>query len=690
MMKMPGMPTAMLSITQRALRPMSRDKIDTLLLLATCTLILAPLTQYLPLWTTLTCAILLLWRGWLTFRGNRMPPRWVLAPIAVLAMGGVYWTFKTLFGREVGVAMLALLLVLKLLEMQAKRDLFVVVFLSFFLMLTHFFYSQTIGTALLTIAAVILLLTAQLSFQYTGDAPPLKQRLALGSLIFALAAPLTLILFILFPRIQGPLWSLPGDAQTGRSGLSENMAPGNISKLALSSDIAFRAKFIGTAPPKSALYWRGPVLGNYDGRTWTPFQPKVNSNRLVASEFRGEPVRYQVTLEPSGQRWIFALELPQSAPQVIDNPTRLNADRQVMARRPISQRIRYDAVSYIDYKLQPNESAAVLQEWLALPPGFNPDTLAFAARLRNRSDSNTEMINAVLGFFREEKFSYTLEPPLLGQHAVDDFLFTTRAGFCEHYASAFVVLMRALGIPARVVTGYQGGEINDVDGFMTIRQSDAHAWAEVWLKNRGWIRIDPTAAVSPNRIERNLTSVIPPTVLGGLFTLDAGENSWLSTLQGIRQNWDAVTNAWNQGVLNYTSDRQKNFIQSLGFANADWSTLTALMFILGTAVMTVIAVPLIRNRPNIDPVDAIYLAFCRQMARHGIARAMHEGPRTYGVRLTATGFPLAPEKQAAAARFLKRYETVRYGMPRKEDAAKKAAASGAIISELKSLLSECR
>lgn len=688
-MKMPGMPTAALSFAQRAMRPMSRDKADTLLLLATCTLILAPLAGNLPSWATLTCTLLLLWRGWMTFRGNRIPPRWALVPIAVSSMAGVYWTYKTLLGREAGVAMLALLLALKLLEMRAKRDLFVVVFLSFFLILTHFFYSQTIGTALLTIISVIMLLSAQLSFQYTGAAPPLKQRLAFGALIFALAAPLTLVLFILFPRIQGPLWSLPGDAQSGRSGLSESMAPGNISKLALSGDIAFRAKFADTVPEKSKLYWRGPVLGNYDGRTWTPLQANPPSRRPGTAQFRGAPVRYQVTLEPNGQRWIFALELPQSAPQLADNPTRISGDRQIVARQPIDQRVRYDAVSYIDFTLQPNESAAVLQEWLTLPPGFNPNTLAFAARLSNRSASNMEMVTAVLKFFREEKFSYTLEPPPLGKNAVDDFLFTTRAGFCEHYASAFVVLMRAVGIPARVVTGYQGGEINPVDGFMTVRQSDAHAWAEVWLENRGWMRVDPTAVISPERIERNLTSVIPPTVLGGLITLDVGQNSWLTKLQGVRQNWDAVTNAWNQGVLNYTPDRQKSFIQSLGFDNADWSTLTALMFGLGGAVMAIIAVPLIRNRPKIDPVDAIYSAFCRQMARYGYARAIHEGPRAYRLRLTATNVQLGQDKQAAVARFLTFYEAVRYATPDTTVPANKTAAS-AIISELKSLLSECR
>ncbi|MDB5764148.1 MAG: hypothetical protein JWQ21_3143 [Herminiimonas sp.] len=688
-MTMPGMPTAIQSLIQRVMRPMSRDKADTLLLLCACTLVLTPHAGDLPWWTTSACVSLLLWRGWITFRGNRMPPRWVLLPMSVMAMAGVYWTYKTFFGREAGVAMLVMLLAFKLLEMHAKRDLFVVVFLSFFLILTNFFNSQTIGTAVMMIAAVIMILTAQLSFQYTGAAPPLRRRLALGSLIFTLAVPLTLVLFILFPRIQGPLWGLPGDAQTGRSGLSDSMAPGNIASLALSGDIAFRVKFIGPVPPRSKLYWRGPVLGNYDGRTWTPLQARINLNRQTVIRPRGVPTGYQVTLEPSGRRWLFALEMPQIAPRITDNPSRITSDLQIVTRQPINQRVRYDAASYIDFDLQPNESPDVLRSWLQLPPGYNPNTLAFAARLRSRYSNQMEMVNAVLKFFRDEKFSYTLEPPPLGQHAVDEFLFSTRAGFCEHYSSAFVVLMRALGIPARVVTGYQGGEINAVDGFMTIRQSDAHAWAEIWLENRGWLRIDPTAAIAPNRIEKNLTTVIPPTLLGGLVTLGSGQNTWLAQLQTLRQNWDAVNNAWNQWVLDYTPDKQKSFIRSLGFDNADWSTLTALMFGLGTLVMAIVAVPLIKNRPQIDPVEALYRILCRQMERRGCPRAIYEGPRAYRARLTAMNSPLEPDKRIAVARFLELYETIRYSNP-DAGGARSRLPSATAISQLKSLLSECR
>jgi transglutaminase-like putative cysteine protease len=683
MLPMLPLPAPLLAIKRRVTRPMSRDKADTLLLLATCVLVLAPHVGHLPAWVILAGASFLLWRAWVTFRGARMPPRWLLLPLAVLAMGAVYATHKTLLGREAGVSMLALLLTLKLLEMHIKRDLFVVLFLSFFLVLTSFFYSQTIGTALMTIVAVIAILTTQLSFQYTGVVPPLKQRLRLGAGILALAVPLTLVLFILFPRIQGPLWGLPSDAHAGRSGLSETMAPGNITDLALSDEIAFRVRFIDTPPPKSKLYWRAGVLGVYDGRTWLPLQYPQRSTPQAVVNQRGKPIRYQVTLEPNGRRWLFALEFPQTLPQLAGNPVSLGSEMQLLARRPINERLRYDAASQVEYELQPNENPIVLRQWLQLPSGFNPRTLEFAARLRRQQKNNGEIVNAALRFFREENFKYTLEPPALGTHVVDEFLFDARAGFCEHYAAAFVVLMRAAGIPARVVTGYQGGEMNAVDGFMTVRQSDAHAWAEVWLQNRGWIRVDPTAAVAPGRIEMNVTRVIPRPLLGGLINVDGSKSAWLAKVQALRQNWDAVTNAWNQWVLNYTPDRQESFIRSLGFSEVNWRTLTALMFAVGALVMAIVALPLVKNRPRRDPIEAVYQKLCRHMARHGCPRSIHEGPRAYGTRLTAPESPLKPEAKAAVARFLQFYESARYGAPGKAPAA-------AVVFKLKSLLAECR
>lgn len=688
-MKIPAASLAPLSALRRAAHPISRDKADTLLLIGACVAVLAPHFAFLPIWATMICVTLLGWRTWITFQGSRMPSHWVLLPIALMAMGAVFWTYKTFFGREAGVTMLALLLTFKLLEMRAKRDLFVVIFLSFFLMLATFFNSQSIFQAGMMLVAVVLMLTAQLSFQYTGKTPPLKRRLKLSALIVALAVPLTLVLFVLFPRIQGPLWGLPSDAHSARSGLSDNMTPGDIANLALSGDIAFRVKFIGAPPPKSDLYWRGPVFGSYDGRTWTALQTRMGFTGPVTITPRSDPVRYQVTLEPNGRRSLYALDLPLVAPRISNNPSRLAPDMQILTRLPIGQRIRYDAESYIDYELQPNVSNVILREWLELPRGYNPLTLELAAQLRSHLQSDVEAVNAILKYFRQENFSYTLEPPLLGKHSVDDFLFKTRAGFCEHYSSAFVVLMRALGIPARVVTGYQGGEINTVDGFMTVRQSDAHAWAEVWLENRGWTRVDPTAAVAPERIRQDLTGAIPSrTLLGGLVTLDTSPGALTNMIRGMRHNWDAVTNSWNQWVLNYTPDRQRSLIQSLGFDDVDWRTLTGLMLGLGIVAILMIALPLMRNRQKLDPIDRLYQTLSRRMAKYGCPPEIHEGPRAYASRLQTDDSPLTPSQRMAAARFLELYESIRYGAYDAGHTSNRTPS--APLSRLKLLLAECK
>ncbi|WP_151637018.1 transglutaminase TgpA family protein [Noviherbaspirillum aerium] len=668
--------------TGRSARPMSREKADTLLLIGTCVLVLLPHAAHLPAWIMPGCLLLLFWRGWLTFRGSRMPPRWLLLPIAIAAMAGVYWSHGTFFGRDAGVAMLSLLLTLKLLEMHAKRDLFIVLFLSFFLILASFFYSQSIGTALMTIAAVVAILTTQVSFQYTGIVPPLRKRLRVGVSILAMAAPLTLVLFLLFPRIQGPLWGMPGDAQgSGRTGLSDSMAPGNISKLALSDDVAFRVKFEGQAPMNPLLYWRGVVLSHFDGRTWTPLQAGQRSR--IHTVLEGEPLRYQITLEPHGRRWLFALEMPQALPQLADNTAALTQEVQMLASQPISDRLRYDIASHTTYRLQPDARAGYLQQWIDLPAGFNPRTLAYASQLSQSATSPEQIIDSVLKKFREDSYRYTLEPPALGKHVVDEFLFDTKAGFCEHYSGAFVVLMRAVGIPARVVTGYQGGEINPVDGYMTVRQSDAHAWAEVWLAQRGWVRIDPTAAVAPARVQQNLRSMMPQPVLGGLFSLDASRSTLLRNWLSLRQRLDAVSNGWNQWVLNYTPGKQKRFFESLGFPNVDWKTMTAVMMICGIAAMALVVLPLLMHQRKRDPVDILYDAFCRRMAQRGLQRLPHEGPRAFSTRLVAPESPLPPQTKAALARFLEVYETVRYGAPGPNARAHE-------LSLLKSLLAECR
>ncbi len=663
---------------ERVALQMSRDKADTLMLLGAALLVLAPHALHLPLWVNALCAMTLLWRGVITFRGTRMPPSLLLVPLSAAAMAGVYLTFKTILGREAGVAMLVLLVAFKMLEMHARRDLFVVIFLCFFLVLTNFFYSQSIGTALLMVLSVIALLTAQLSFQFTGAVPPLLQRVKMGARIFLLAAPLAAILFFLFPRIQGPLWGMPGDSAGGVSGLSGSMSPGNLSSLAQSDDPAFRVKFRGAAPPPVNLYWRGVVMGDFDGRTWSPVKRRerpASGNIHIA--VAGPALHYEVTLEPHNQRWLFALDLPRELPRLTNNGAQINSEMEVAATEIITQRVRYNTSSHLDYRLQPDETLDESTLWLALPRGYNPRTLEAGLALQREPDP-IKRVQQVLARFGSEKFSYTLEPPLLGEHSVDDFLFQTQLGFCEHYASAFVVLMRAADVPARVVTGYQGGEINPVDGFMTVRQSDAHAWAEVWLAGRGWIRVDPTAAVAPERIlGQRMRAALPNPVfslegLGGLMNIDLDRNSWLGQL---RFRIAAVNNGWNQWVLNYTPERQRGFMQSLQQALSNWHAPAALLAVIGLLFIA----RAIRLRGEKDPVDALYSALCQQLARLGLARAGDEGPNAYAQRIADAD--LAPARKHAAVNFLRLYSIHKYG---------KAASDSALVQTLKRLLASIR
>ncbi|HVL74925.1 MAG TPA: DUF3488 and transglutaminase-like domain-containing protein, partial [Noviherbaspirillum sp.] len=508
--------------------------------------------------------------------------------------------------------------------------------------------------------------------------PSLVRRLRTGAGIVLLALPLTAVLFVLFPRMQGPLWGLPADAHSARTGLSETMEPGNIARLARSEAIAFRARFAGAPPAQSELYWRGIVMGDYDGRTWRPLE--MGPSRPVWVDLRGAPLEYQVTLEPHGKRWLFALDLPRAVPALDENSVLATSDLQLIAAQPINTRVRYDAASHVDYLLQPNEPAAALERWLRLPAGFNPRTRELAARLRASAAGDAARVETVLRMFREQPFRYTLEPPRLGTHVVDEFLFDSRAGFCEHYAGAFVFLMREMGIPARVVTGYQGGEINPADGFMVVRQSDAHAWAEVWLRGRGWVRVDPTAAVAPERVEQNLASLIPPTAFGGLVTLDPSRSMIANQLLRLRHGWEAMNNSWNQWVLNYSPQRQRELLRRFGFSDPDWRTLGLLLGVclVLAAALTLLLMTLRQKRH--DPLEALYETLCRRMARRGMARLPHEGPRAYATRLVGADSSLNGQEKDAVARFLSTYEASRYGAPEHR----------APLAQLKTLLAQCR
>jgi transglutaminase-like putative cysteine protease len=617
---------------------------DVVWLAASMTLVIAPHALRAPWWLIALTLGLYAWRGLLTFNAAPLPSRWLLFAIAVIAMLGVRAEYGVFFGRAQGIVMLVLFSGLKLLEMRTHRDATVGVFLCYFLLVTNFLYSQSIPIAILMCAAIALVTTTLVGFNAPGRG--WRRDLRSAALLLAHAVPAALLLFVLFPRVQGPLWGLPQDANAGVSGLSETMTPGNVARLALSDAIALRAEFYGEPPPQPLRYWRGPVLWDFDGRTW-------HMGETVLADFpesRGgnDVYEYSVVLEPHDHKWLFALETVSRLPP----RARFTTDGQVLARRGVRRRLRYDITSVSDPVPRTTESAAMLARALRLPPESNPRAAALAASWRAETGDDARLLARAIAYLQNNRFAYTLEPPLMGGDAIDEFMFSAKAGFCEHFASAFVFLMRAAGVPARVVTGYQGGDLNPIDRIITVRQSDAHAWAEVFLRGRGWIRVDPTAAAVPGRVTSGIARALPEGA--GLPLMMRPQFQWLRSL---RYRWEVIAHKWNVWVLDYNPNRQRDLMAYLGMRDADWRKLTAVLFtLLGGFTILLLAWSL-RNLARRDPVQRAWLAFCRKLDAQGIRRAPSEGPRDFAER-AARRLPRAAGAIRAIAR---RYIALRYG-----------------------------
>jgi len=446
--------------------------------------------------------------------------------------------------------------------------------------------------------------------------------------------------------VQGPLWGLPQDAYSGMTGLSDTMTPGNLASLAQSDAMAFRAEFQGASPPSALRYWRGPVLWDFDGRTWS-----VGPNYLadfVAPHGGRQSYRYEVVIEPHNRYWLFALETVATLPE----GARMSYDGQLVSTSPVRERRRYELTSVIAPDGEMRDSEGTLRRALRLPQGSNPRASALAAQWRSESANDEQVVLRAIDFLRQGRYQYTLEPALLGTHSVDEFLFNTHEGFCEHFSSAFVFLMRSAGIPARVVTGYQGGELNPVDNIITVRQSDAHAWAEVFLRPRGWVRVDPTAAAVPGRVESGLARAVPQT--GALPLMMRPQLEWL---RGVRDRWEAVAHKWNVWVLGYNPERQRELMSLAGLRDADWRTLTAVLFSFLGAMTLILLAWSLRRMARPDPVQKAWRAFCQKLAKRGVERAANEGPRDYAAR-AARAIPAA---RVSILRIGALYIGLRYG-----------------------------
>jgi protein-glutamine gamma-glutamyltransferase len=606
-------------------------------------LVTVPHALRAPWWLTVLALCLFGWRFYCTLNRAPLPSRLLVLAVAFAGMLGIWLEYRTLFGRQSGVMLLMLFSGLKLLESRTHRDAAVAAFLAYFLIVTNFLYSQSIPTAA-AMAAGLVAITATL-VGFSAPQRPSRANLRTAGLLLAHALPAALALFLFFPRVEGPLWGMPRDAYTGLTGLSETMSPGNLSSLAQSDAIAFRVSFEGDTPPPAARYWRGPVLWDFDGRTWRTGQGLFA--RFAPPE--GEGVyRYSVVLEPHNHSWLFALE---SAARVPAN-ARMTFDGQLFARGPVRDRMLYEMVSVTRPAPRADEDPRWLERALRLPPRVNPRSRELAAGWRASARSDAEVVARAVAFLQQGRYLYTLEPALLGVDTVDEFLFDTREGFCEHFSSAFAFLMRAAGVPARVVTGYQGGEMNTIDRIMTVRQSDAHAWVEVYLRGSGWLRVDPTAVAMPTRVQAGLERALPESARLPLMLRPDME--WL---RHVRSQWEALAHRWNVWVLAYNPERQRSLMLSLGMRGADWREMTAALFtVLGLLTLGLLAWSL-RRLARPDPVEKAWRAFCRKLAARGVERVSHEGPRDYSARAARA----LPASRRAILRIASLYIVLRYG-----------------------------
>ena len=621
------------------LKTLPRDARDTLFLLLVIGWVVLPQVGHLPWWCSLLAAGVLLWRGWLAIASRRLPSQWWLAVLLVVALGATWLTHRTLLGRDAGVTLIVILLALKTLELRARRDAFVIFFLGFFTMLTNFFFSQSLLTAAAMVLALLGLLTALVNAHMPVGKPRILDAARTAGTLVLVGAPVMAVLFLLFPRF-GPLWGIPGDAMSGRSGLSATMQVGNIASLALDESIAMRIRFEGAPPLQQELYFRGPVLSHFDGREWRALQWRLGSRfqPVLAGpadlQVGGAPVRYQVTLEPNNRRWLFVLEATPQAPVLPGFDAVMTGELQWIASRPVTDLVRYQAESHTTFRYGPRVPAGVLPEYLDLPSGFNPRTVALAVELRSdpqlAAGGPVALVNAALQRLRSGGYTYTLEPGVFGEHTADEFWFDRKEGFCEHIASSFVVLMRAMAIPARIVTGYQGGERNPVDGFWTVRQSDAHAWTEVWLSGRGWVRVDPTSAVAPGRTGTLQRLQVPRGVLAAAF--DAVTPDFAAR---VRSAWEAVNNAWNQRILNYTQSKQLDLLKNIGFDTPSWEDLSYVLIAIVVLVSAAGAGWALWERTQHDPWLRLLGRARKRLLKAGVELPPASAPRQIATLVTS-------------------------------------------------------
>lgn len=624
--------------TQLSRNQLSRNALLYLLAaFSACVLLLA---IFLPWWLLPLASFCLLWR-FLIFRGRlSFPSGWIKFVLVLLSGAALFMQFGFSVSLDVFVMLLLLGFSLKLLELYHQNSAQLLLYLSFFVLMTVFLFEQTPFYALLVFMATVLVLAAIVAVQSADSELQLQwwQPLRKAGVIFMLALPVMFFMFVVMPRLP-PLWKMPLQAQHAKTGMSDSMSPGDIASLAQSADLAFRATFPEGVPNRHELYWYGLILDHFDGVSWTEFcrdcaEKWQNTDALPAQNIAGKS--YQVILEPHGNQWAYVL-LPSA---VHDADMQINHDGIVRYSKDVGERRIYEAL----YMAPIIPARPILQhekKYLALPEKGNPQSRALARQwLADNKKSNDDarlIVQTALDFYHQS-FSYTLQPPLLGEQRIDDFLFGTRSGFCEHFASSFVFLMRAAGIPARVVVGYMGGEIHEQDKYVVVRQYDAHAWAEVWLPDAGWVRVDPTAAVAPERIDLGFFDAFSNDEN---FSGDVGLAAFhqVALLNKLRLQLDRIDYLWARWVLGYEGSQQQQLLEKMGLL----SPLRIAMWGGGGVLLMFISLCLYLYwrewwSAHELPATRRYRQLCHAYAQCGIERLPDETPLQYAEKIADTDY----------------------------------------------------
>lgn len=600
---------------------------------------------HLPIWITVTTAGLGIWRYFIDKKHWALPKlRWLIL-LTLLICIGLLFSYGSSFGRDASVSLLLIMSGMKLLETKTVRDYILIISIAYFIVASTYVFSQTASTFLLSLIPLTLL-TATLV--QTSLPQTLNSRLAfkLAGKMLLQSIPLMLVLFVLFPRLPGPIWGISKDAYSGMTGLDDVLELGDVGHLIRNSSVAFRVQFDENIPSANQLYWRGPVLWRQQQNQWLTTESNVplSHESLMTT---GIPIDYTITLEPHNRHWLLLLDMPTKLPDLAT----LRHDYTAVAKSPVRTRIRYQATSSGQYTLSSELSPQQRKIALAINRDNNLEAISLGQSWAQLPAD--VIINKALKKFNQEPFVYTLRPPRLSSNAIDDFLFKTQKGFCEHYASSFVFLMRAAGVPARIVTGYQGGEINPNGNYLIVRQSDAHAWAEVWLKNKGWVRIDPTAAVAPERIEQGIEEAL--TEMDELPIFVRQNATWLKKAY---LNWDNINNTWNQWILGYDNKRQLAFLNKLSGEKLSLSDIAISMIVAMLVMMLVTAVLLLtkkQGKPSL--VDRQYAQHIKQLKKIGIQPQIGEGSVDFAYRIGG----LLPKQAKQAIHIATLYNELKYG-----------------------------